>query len=772
MNNVETFGCFHHPPTSTQPQELYQILAHQAGAYLQDSAAHDLLARAYLRAAEAHQGIVRDSGEAYITHPLQVALILSCLQLDAATLAAALLHDVIEDSAVTYEELRQEFGTEVAGLVEGVTKLTKASKISRAGRDAANLQKVYLAMSEDVRVIFIKLADRLHNLRTLHTRRSAESRLRTATEALEVYARIADRLGIAIMRKEIEDLAFSYMTAQEYKRVDASIKARYRDHQALIDKVQHEVLELLHEHQVYTVDPGVQTNPRRVYDMYRRLQEHETDTAPLTQQRVPPLLRFHVIVQDARSCYLAMHAIHSRWPPIAAEIRDYIWAPLANGYQSLHTTVTIDHHPIKFQIRTTWMHRTSQLGIIAYMQEGEYSTANPALQQTLEDLRRYGTEAAEELSTPIEFITGLKREILADEIYCYTPQNETIRLPVGATPIDFAYHIHTDVGHACRGALVNGRWADLNRPLRIGDRVEILTREGQGPCYHWLNPDLGYTESTLAKAKIRRWYRRRSPGERYQLGKEQVTRLLQRLAVDLEDLTPLAKRLGLPTVDDLYDSIGGCDLALERVLDEMLLTEDLLPRPEKCQSQPEGLSVIGLGSLQGQFAPCCQPQPGDDIVGYILNNQHDVEIHRSDCPGLLAQLDLDRARRVTVKWGPRCETYQATLVIHSLDRPFLLRDVWNIISDENINVSDVQVDVRRAQDATISVRIDVTDWRQFHRILVRIEDLPGTLSVRREVTSGAEQGTPTTVRQSERTLSDDSHKRSRRAPFSWRFLGG
>lgn len=771
MNEIQAFGCFYHPPSSSHPEELYQILAQQAGTYLKDNAAHDLLARAYLRAAEAHQGIVRDSGEPYITHPLHVALILACLQLDAATLAAALLHDVIEDTTVTRAELEQEFGSQVTGLVEGVTKLTQASRLSRAGRDAANLQKVYTAMSEDVRVIFIKLADRLHNLRTLHTRRSAQSRLRTATEALEVYARIADRLGIAIMRKEIEDLAFSYMTAQEYKRVQASIEGRYKDNLALVEKIEHEILELLHEHQIPTVPPGVQTNPRRVYDMYRRLQEQETETAPLTQQRVPPLLRFHVIVQDARSCYLAMHAIHSRWTPIASEIRDYIWAPLANGYQSLHTTVTIDQHPIKFQIRTTWMHRTSQLGIIAYMQEGEYSTANPALQQTLEDLRRFGTEAAEELSTPIEFITGLKREILSDEIYCYTPKNEMIRLPVGATPIDFAYRIHTMVGHTCRGALVNGHWVELNRPLRIGDRVEILTMEGQRPCYHWLNPDLGYTQSTLAKAKIRRWFRRRPDDERYQLGKQQIARLLKRLAVEIEDLAPLAKRLGYTSTDELYDAIGGCDLALERVLDEMLLTEDALPHPEACESPPEGLSVIGVGSLQEQFAACCQPQPGDDILGYILHTQQDVEIHRSDCPTLLAKLDQDRTRIMPVKWGPACETYPATLAIHSLDRPFLLRDVWNIISNENINVSDVKVDVNRAQDATISITIDVTDWHQFHRILVRIEDLPGTIWVRRQAPSGTEPGTAS-VRRDEQAPTTKPQRRPIRTHLPWRFFGG
>jgi GTP pyrophosphokinase len=504
--------------------------------------------------------------------------------------------------------------------------------------------------------------------------------------------------------------------------------------------------------------------------MYRRLQEQETEIAPLTQHRVPPLLRFHVIVQDARACYLAMHALHSRWPPIAAEIRDYIWAPLANGYQSLHTTVTIDQHPIKFQIRTTWMHRTSQLGIIAYMQQGGSSDANPALKKTIEDLRRYGTEAAEEMSTPIEFISGLKREILADEIYCYTPKNELVRLPVGATPIDFAYRIHTMVGHTCRGALVNGRWAPLSRPLRIGDRVEVLTLDGKGPCYDWLNPDLGYTQSALAKAKIRRWFRRRPKKDRFELGTQQVARLLDRLAVELESLTPFAKRLGYANADDLYLGIGACDLAIERVLDELLLDKEVLPKPKDCEVHGEGQSVIGLGSLHMQLAGCCRPEPGDDIVGYILTTQRDVEIHRSHCPVLLDKLDQNRARMISVKWGSVCDTYQATLVIHSLDRPFLLRDVWNIIFDEAINVSDVQVDVNRARDARIEVTVDVSDWRQFHRILVRIEDIPGTISVQRQVIGEGKD--EHSARAAERHTLERSLKGTRRAPVFWRFLGG
>jgi GTP pyrophosphokinase len=465
-----------------------------------------------------------------------------------------------------------------------------------------------------------------------------------------------------------------------------------------------------------------------------------------------------------------MHAIHSRWTPIVAEIRDYIWAPLSNGYQSLHTTVTIDQHPIKFQIRTTWMHRTSQLGIIAYMQEGEWSAANPALTQTLEDLRRFGSEASEELSTPLEFISGLKREILADEIYVYTPKNEAVRLPAGATPLDFAYRIHTMVGHNCRGALVDGRWTALNRPLRSGERVQILTIENGGPCYNWLTPELGYTQSALARAKIRRWFRRRPDEIRIETGRRQFARVLDRLALEVDDLSSLAKRFGLQDQADLYREVGGCDLAIERVLPELLQIYGTLQLPEMCDAEPTSLAVTGLGSQHGQFAQCCQPQPNEDLVGYIHSTPQSVEIHRSDCKELLQRLEHDRARLMPLRWGRACETYQATMGIYAHDRPFLLRDVWNIIFEEGINVSDVDVHVNRAQDATVVISIDVENWLQFHRVLVRIEDLPGTIWVKRQTTPA----TPLSARewrQAAHTPTDKRHRRPRGPLFSLRFLG-
>jgi RelA/SpoT family (p)ppGpp synthetase len=730
---------FHRPPTSTDPDTLYALLDHEAASYLPEDTDRSLLARAYQSAALAHQGVTRDSGEPYVTHPLHVALILAHLQLDLPTLAAALLHDVVEDTDATYDDLKQQFGSEIADLVEGVTKLSKVSKTSRAGQSAANIQKVYLAMSENMRVIFIKLADRLHNLRTLHAKRDPLSRVRTATEALDIYARIADRLGIAILRKEIEDIAFSQLDGETYERVRLSIEMRYRDNAQMVKTVQEQALEALRENGIEPAEPGIQPNPRRVYDMYRRIIGEDQETH-LTPKRIPPLLRFHVIVHDVRSCYLAMAAIHSRWTPIASETRDYISAPLSNGYQSLHTTVTIDQHPIKFQIRTAWMHRTSQLGIIAYMQEG--STVSPPLERTVEDLKRFGIEASQELGGPTEFLTGLKQDILGAEIYVYTPRNEVIRLPAGATPIDFAYHIHTQVGHSCRGALVDGHWTPLNRPLRTGEKVQILTKDHTGPRYDWLSADIHYTQSAMAKAKIRRWFRRRPPDAKIELGRRQLHRVLDRMALHIDDLAPLVKRLGYSTKEDLYRDIGGCDLAMERVLPEILAIYGETHLPTTCYNKPSDIPVIGTGSLSKSFALCCQPQSGEDIVGYILDSQNVVEIHRSDCKTFLDQLEEDQSRLVMVKWGRTCETYPACLGIHAHDRPFLLRDVWNIIFDEGINVSDVDVQVNRAQDAHIRICIDIEDWLQFHRVLARIEDLPGMIHVQRRSSMEPRQSPP------------------------------
>jgi RelA/SpoT family (p)ppGpp synthetase len=730
MSEEITFTDLQHPPVSVDPEVLFSILDRQCASYLPASVDRALLARAYARAAQLHQGNRRDSGEPYITHPLHVAIILAHLQLDLATLAAALLHDVLEDTGVTQKELADEFGAEIAGLVEGVTKLTQVSEVSRVGQSAANIQKVFVAMSEDIRVIVLKLADRLHNLRTLQGKRDSYSRTRSATEALEVYARIADRLGIAILRKEMEDIAFSYLSPVLYEQVKSLIEKRYRDRAALVARVERELAALLRSEGIQAVEPGVQPNPNRVYDMYHRMQE-ESNPRSGRPKRVPPLLRFHVIVPDVPSCYLAMAAIHAYWQPIASETRDYISAPLANGYQSLHTTVFIDRLPIKFQIRTALMHRTSQLGIIAHMREGEWPAATPALKETIDNLRRFGLEAVRELGDPVEFLVSLKSDILGDDLYVYTPKNRVIQLPVGATPVDFAFHIHTDVGYRCRGALVDGRWVALNRPLRTGEQVEILLGDRLGPQPEWLDPDLGYTNSPVAKSKIRRWFRRRPHAERLALGRQQLCRIVDRLALDVQDFSTLAKRCGYQSEDEFLAGIGGCDLAMERVLAEMLLAYGEPSLPPIHSSGASDTTVIGVGSLDKHLASCCHPQPGDDIVGYITQGQLAVEVHCSGCPTLLNQVIEDKTRLVEVKWGTASTTYLACVEIHSLDRPFFLRDVWNVISEKGINVSDVRVQVNRAQDATIVICVDIESWVQFNGLLARIQDLPGAISVKR-----------------------------------------
>jgi GTP pyrophosphokinase len=382
------------------------------------------------------------------------------------------------------------------------------------------------------------------------------------------------------------------------------------------------------------------------------------------------------------------------------------------------------------------MHTTSQLGIIAHMQQGEWSRTSPELKQTVDDLLQFGVEAVDELGDPVEFLTSLKSEVLGDDIYVYTPQSKVIQLPVGSTPIDFAYRIHTDVGHQCRGALVDGHWVSLARPLRTGERIEVLTADGSGPSFEWLNPDLRYTQSPLAKGKIRRWFRRRPDKEKIALGREQLLRVARRLALDVDDFDVLAKRFTYPDEEALFRDIGGCDMPLERVVPDLLEIYGADQLPPICAEGSSSIPVVGTGSLGKTLAPCCRPQPGDDIVGHIPTSDHTVEIHRSDCATFLHSMVEDRHRFVEVKWGRACETFLACMEILAHDRPFFLRDVWEIISYHGLNVSDVDVKVNRARDAKISVCIDVENWLQFNRVLSRIEDLPGAIWVRRKSLPG------------------------------------
>jgi GTP pyrophosphokinase len=528
----------------------------------------------------------------------------------------------------------------------------------------------------------------------------------------------------------MEDLAFSYLNPALYQRVKSSIDARYDEHAGRIDRITAEVKGLLGARGIPLVQNGVRTNPRRVYDMFRRLQD-ASDPTRSKPKRVPPQIRFHLIVEDVPSCYMAMAAIHSHWTPIASETRDYISAPLANGYQSLHTTVFIDELPVKFQIRTRWMHTTSQLGIIAHLQRDELARASPELKRTVEDLREFGVEAVDETEDPVEFLTSLKAEVLGDDIYVYTPRNKVIQLPVGSTPIDFAYRIHTDVGHQCRGALVDERWASLKRPLRTGERVEILTVEGAGPSFDWLNPALAYTQSPLARSKIRRWFRRRPDQDKIALGRAQLYRVVDRLALEVDDWTPLSRRFTYPDDSSLFRDIGGCDLPLERVLPLLLEVygADQLPPPR--ENHGVGIPIVGAGSLQKGLALCCRPQSGDDIVGYIVPPHDVVEVHRSNCPQFLQKLIADRSRLIEVRWGRSGETFPACMEITAHDRPFFLRDVWNVISDRDLNVANVDILVQRAQMARISVCVDIESWLQLNAVMAQIEDIPGTIRVGR-----------------------------------------
>ncbi len=716
---------FHHPPTCIDPHELYAILERQAVIGGMVNVA--LLRRAFEFALGAHDGMRRDSGEPYINHPLHVALILSYLQVDVETLAAALLHDVVEDTPVTDLELAHEFGPEIAALVDGVTKFGQMAQFNQQQQDAANILRVLMSLSADARVIFIKLADRLHNLRTLEFKRKPSSRWRTAHESLEIYAPVADRLGIAMLRKEIEDIAFSYLDHDTYQRIKLSIEKPYQD-QARVERIQSDVIDLLQERAIS--DAEIQINPRRVYDMYHRLLA-ESNPRLHAQRRVPPQLRFLVFVPDVSSCYAAMGAIHSRWPAIPGEVRDYISMPLHNGYQSLHTTVLIDRQPVKFQIRTWQMHHTAQRGLIAFMQEEGWQETHRSIQETMNALVAMAQEAVSQMENPDEWLSRLRSDELETFIYVYTPKNEMILLPAGSTPLDFAYKVHTEVGHKCCGALVDGHWMPLNYVLRTGENVQILTGEEENPNYDWLNPDLKYARISLTREKIRRWFRRRSAGEQIEWGYQQLWRVARRLALSVTDFSALARRRGLQTEQELMLEVGRCQIMVEHLLEEMVQLYSTVSMPISDEEQTID-TISGAGGLELCLSACCRPQPGDDIVGYILLPRHLVQVHRSTCPDFLAQVVRDRTRMISLHWGKTGQTYTLCASIRSDDRPFFLHDVLNIVYEEGVNVAGLELQVNRAQDALIHLCIDVTSWKQLNRVLGRIEDLSGIIEVRRD----------------------------------------
>ncbi|MGA9533800.1 MAG: bifunctional (p)ppGpp synthetase/guanosine-3',5'-bis(diphosphate) 3'-pyrophosphohydrolase [Anaerolineales bacterium] len=697
----------------------------------------ELLQRAYRVADKAHSGQKRASGEPYIQHCLAVASILQDLGLPVSVVAAGLLHDTVEDTSITLEDIERDFGSEIATLVDGVTKLDQLPRVTRRnGRGKAarasqtelakeTLRKTFLAMGDDVRVVLIKLADRLHNMRTL-SHLPPEKQVRIAEETLEIFAPLANRLGIWGMKWELEDLSFRYAMPTEYKEIAERIDTRRTDREQDLEQIRERVNALLEQS---GIEADVAARPKHLYSIYRKMLRKGVPF-----EEVYDVRGVRIIVDSIPNCYLALGDIHSEWKPIPGTFDDYIATPKDNFYQSLHTAVVYDDgKTLELQIRTPEMHENAEYGIAAHWRYKEGRPREDAFEQRLVWLRRL-MEWRQDVDDASDFVEAMKSDVFDDRVYVFTPRGDIIDLPAGSTPIDFAYHIHTEIGHRCRGAKVNGKLVPLDTSLKTGDSVEILTAKRGGPSRDWLNPSLEMVRSQRARSKIRRWFKRQDRAQNISHGRALLEKELRRLGI--EDLTfdEIGKQLDFPNVNELFMAIGTGDLHVGKIVGEFI-EEDVEEPPIPTTEAPSGqrvsdeISVLGLSGVLTHLARCCHPAPGDPIVGYITRGRG-ATIHRRDCPNILRVKEQDRERLVQVSWGQPKKTYPVSVRIRAYDRDGLMRDVSTLVTDEGINMSSVHVATNNSL-AIFDMVIEITDISQLSRTLNRLEALPNVLEARR-----------------------------------------
>ncbi|MCL6498959.1 MAG: bifunctional (p)ppGpp synthetase/guanosine-3',5'-bis(diphosphate) 3'-pyrophosphohydrolase, partial [Firmicutes bacterium] len=591
---------------------------------VQPQADLDLLKRAYAFAVRAHQGQFRRSGEPYVMHSVAVAHILADLRMDATTVAAALLHDVPEDTPQSLEEVRREFGDEIATMVDGVTKLGKIQWRSQEEKQAENLRKMFLAMASDVRIILIKLADRLHNLRTIDVM-PPEHQRRKARETLEIYAPLAKRLGIGQLQNELEDRAFAILEPEAYREIMESLREAQAQQEEVLRTIQEELYRELNRAGIRVERQHITARPKHAYSIYRKMQRPAYQGQGIA--RIYDRLGVRVIVDDVKDCYAALGVVHSLWRPIPGEFDDYIANPKPSGYQSLHTTVIYRGVPLEIQIRTHRMHQEAEYGIAAHWRykEGKAGARDRAFEEKLSWLRQL-LEWHQEMQDAQEFMRSVKLDLFRNEVFVFTPKGDVVDLPNGATPVDFAYRIHTDVGHRCVGAKVNGRLVPLSYRLHSGDIVEILTsKTSTGPSRDWLE----FVVTSNARTKIRQWFRKQQREENVARGKDMLERELRRLGLlssllRADRIREACERLQVPGEEDLYAALGNGDLTLLQVVQALggppaPPVEPAAPAAAPAPAAPaaRGLRVRGVDNVLMTLGRCCMPLPGDDVVGYI-----------------------------------------------------------------------------------------------------------------------------------------------------------
>ncbi len=696
----------------------------------------DLIERAYRVADLAHEGQQRASGESYMYHPLAVAGILAEINLDATTLAAALLHDVAEDTAYTIDMIQRDFGPEVAKLVDGVTKLDKINELRRshermADNKAESLRKMFLAMVDDIRVVLIKLADRLHNMRTLGAL-PEHKRKRIARETLEIFAPLANRLGIWQIKWELEDQAFRYLEPATYKAIAQAIDQRRVERERSIGLV---VSTLDRELRQMGIEGHIYGRPKHIYSIWRKMKRKGVDFDQIYDAQ-----GVRVVLDEVRDCYAALGIVHSLWRPIPGEFDDYIATPKENQYRSLHTAVVgPGGRPLEVQIRTGDMQHTAEYGIAAHWRYKEQPTRRDVDFENKIAWMRQLMEWRQEVSEAQEFVDALKTDIFQDRVYTFTPHGDIIDLPAGATPVDFAYAVHSEIGHRCRGARINGKMLALDTKLASGDQVEIITVKRGGPSRDWLNPHLGFVQTQRARSKIRQWFRKQDRQENINEGRELLEKELRRLSVHPNGYEALAKQFGYDKVDDFFCAIGAGDLnpqqIASRLLEEERPQEPVMVIPpetvtSKRPSELGSISVSGVEGLLNHQARCCKPIPGENIIGYVTRGRG-VSIHRRDCPNILSNKEEERL--ISVEWGGEEQTYPVSITIKAYDRSGLLRDIASLVADEKVNLREAQARTgMKDNSAIITATLDISSTIQLSRILTRIERLSNVVEAHRQ----------------------------------------
>jgi guanosine-3',5'-bis(diphosphate) 3'-pyrophosphohydrolase len=737
---------------TASPLSIDELIEQLPAAY--STADRELVRRAFRVADRAHTGQKRASGDPYINHCLAVAAILAEYSMPAEVVVAGVLHDTIEDTKVTYEDLKRDFGEGIANLVQGVTKLTQLPRVSRGEhreealrkndeadaqalvddeaakrnrkRELATetLRKTFLAMDSDVRIVLIKLADRLHNMRTLGFFPEAKRR-RIAQETLDIFAPLANRLGIWQIKWELEDLAFRYVNPEKYKEIAEQLAVRRESRESEMQGITERIGKLLSDGAITAEISG---RPKHIYSIYHKMMEKDKPF-----EMVRDVRGVRLIVPDVSACYAALGLIHTHWRPIPGEFDDYIAAPKDNFYQSLHTAIIYDDgKPVEVQIRTREMDENAEFGIASHWRYKEGGSRDK-YDERINWLRRV-MEWRQNVEDAQEFVDSMKTDVFKDRVYVFTPHGDIIDLPAGSTPIDFAYHVHTSVGDRCRGAKVNGKLVPLDYELHTGEQVEILTSKTGGPSRDWLNSSLGLVHTQRARSKIKAWFKKQDSDQNVTQGKALLEHELVRLGLsELDDqgLEMLAHEFDR-SADDLYEGLGNGDVSIGRVVNKLLETKEtddmLVAVPPTSESTPsDNVTVLGLKDILTSIAKCCHPTPGDPIIGYITRGRG-ATIHRQDCPNVLRL--RDRERLVRVSWGEKVLTYPVPIRISAYDRQGLMGDITTLLNGENVNIVDVQVRVAKNL-ADLRLVIEVRDISQLSRILGRMENLPNVLEAQR-----------------------------------------